>query len=175
MITVVAVTGIKAQETYEAVEQTQRTIPHQTRKHIILQPGMTLDDYSRFIVKELNKEIQTEFALVCQWDGFGRNVELWDDAFLEYDYVGAPWFQGETGNGGLSLRSKRFLEASAALPDPFCAEDAYLCQYKRKELESLGLKFAPIDVALRFSFEHPVDGIPWNRHDSWGMHGAHNL
>jgi hypothetical protein len=110
-------------------------------------------------------------VLICQADGYGRNIEHWSDEFLNFDYVGSPFPNGEVGNGGLSLRSKRFLEASAALPEPDLPEDSYLCQYHRKELESQGITFAPLEVAIRFSFEHPVEGFPWKVEQSWGAHG----
>jgi len=175
MITVCAVTGVDFQGHLSAIERTQLAIPHFTRSKFIPMAGMTRDDYSRFIVTRLNFSIDTEFVLICQADGYGIRKELWSDEFMDWDYVGAPWPNGEQGNGGLSLRSKRFLEASAALPEPDLPEDAYLCQYHRGELEQKGIRFAPLEVAIRFSFEHPVEGIEWKVERSWGFHGLWNL
>lgn len=175
MITVCAVTGIDPMGHMEAIERTQRAIPHYTKMEFRFVPGMDLPGYSEFIVKKLDSLISTEHVLICQADGFGRNIEHWTDEFLEYDYIGACWPNHEVGNGGLSLRSKRFLGASAALQSPDLPEDAYLCQYHRKELESQGIRFAPMELALRFSFEHPVEGVNWDKSQSWGTHGAwHN-
>jgi hypothetical protein len=170
MITVCSVTGVDFQGHMQAIERTQLAIPHFTRSKFIPMAGMTKDEYSKFIVNRLNHCIDTEFVLICQADGYGIHRELWSDEFLQWDYVGAPWPNGQQGNGGLSLRSKRFLEASAALPEPDLPEDAYLCQYHREELEAKGIRFAPLEVAIRFSFEHPVDGMSWNSDDSWGRH-----
>ena len=170
MITVCAVTGVDFQGHLEAIERTQLAIPHFTRSKFIPMAGMTRDEYSRFIVNRLNHCIDTEHVLICQADGYGIHKELWSDEFLDFDFIGAGWPNGEVGNGGLSLRSKRFLEASAALPEPDLPEDAYLCQYHRGELEAKGIRFAPLEVAIRFSFEHPVEGIEWNPDDSWGRH-----
>ena len=39
--------------------------------------------------------------------------------FFDYDYIGAPWpnnFVNRVGNGGFSLRSKKFLELTAKIP-----------------------------------------------------------
>ena len=175
MITVCSVTGVNITEHHEAIERTQRAIPRLTRKKLHIVPGMTLADYSNFIVLNLHEIIDTEYVLLCQADGYGRNIELWSDDFLDFDYVGAPFPTGETGNGGLSLRSKAFLDACRTMGEPTIAEDAYLCQSRRSELESMGIKFAPQDVAFRFSFEHPVPGIDWDASKSWGVHGTWNL
>jgi hypothetical protein len=170
MITVVAVTGVDLEGHLRAIERTQAAIPHFTRQHLHYSPGMTREDYSVFIVKRLHELITTEFALICQADGYGINRGLWTDEFLEYDYTGAPFPNGQVGNGGLALRSKRFLEVSAALPDPDIPEDAYLCQYRRSDVEAALMRFAPIEIAQRFSYEHPVAGHPWSPEDSWGRH-----
>lgn len=138
-------------------------------------PGMTLESYSHFIVKKLHEIIKTDHVLLVQADGYGRNPENWEEGFLGWDYVGAPFPNGEVGNGGFSLRSRRFLEACATLPDPDVPEDAYLCQFRRSQLESMGMKFAPLEVALRFSFEHPVEGIEWDASKSFGFHGKWHL
>lgn len=135
---------------------------------------MTIEQYSVYMVKSLHHDIETGFALVCQPDGYGRNVAFWSDDFLRFGYCGAPFPTGEVGNGGLSLRSKMFLEESSKLPDPQFAEDSYLCQYNRGLLENRGIQFAPLEVALRFSYEHPVDNHPWQSSMSWGFHGKWN-
>lgn len=78
-------------------------------------------------------------------------------------------------NGGFSFRSKRFLQMPTALQLPFSIpapnglegspaslhwptyehlEDVQLCVTMRSKLESAGLRFAPLDVAKRFSIEH---------------------
>lgn len=175
MITVCSVTGVDLDGHLESIQKTQASIPHYTKHRLHFVPGMTLAEYSVFIVLHLAELISTEHVLICQADGFGRHPHNWTDDFLEFDYVGAPWVTGEVGNGGLSLRSKRFLEASLQQGEPNLAEDAFLCQYRRKELEALGMKFAPIEIAQRFSYEHPVGGHPWSPQDAWGFHGKFNL
>lgn len=175
MITVCSVTGVDLQGHLESIQKTQDAIPHYTAHLIRFVPGMTREEYSKFIVQRLSELIQTEYVLICQADGFGRHKHLWTDEFLEFDYVGAPWENSEVGNGGLSLRSKRFLEASLLQGEPDLPEDSFLCQYRRKQMMAMGIRFAPLEIAQRFSYEHPVAGHPWNQQDSWGTHGKWNL
>ena len=51
----------------------------------------SLRDYSIFAVKEMHKYINSEFLMIIQRDGYPINLEAWDDQFLDYDYIGAPW------------------------------------------------------------------------------------
>ena len=79
------------------------------------------------------------------------------DDFLAWDYIGAPWVYknrpSEVGNGGFSLRSRALLQATMSLPwDGHEPEDAAICRTMRPQLESqFGLKFAPLNLAARFS------------------------
>jgi Protein of unknown function (DUF5672)/SEC-C motif len=139
-------------------------------------PLTSRQDYSRYVIKELGAHIDTDFVLLMQWDGFVINPAAWSDAFLAYDYVGARWgwpTDGHTvGNGGFCLRSKRLL---TALADPriaeFPTEDLAICRTYRAYLESAhGIRFAPDDVADRFSFEATYPkGLPF------GFHGLFNF
>lgn len=116
-------------------------------------------DYSRFIIKELYKYFDTDFVLVTQHDGWVLDADAWDDEFLEYDYIGAPWLYPEgnnMGNGGFSLRLKKLCQA-LAVDDfiiPSNPEDDCICRMYRPYLEEkYGIKFAPEDLADKFSFE----------------------
>jgi tetratricopeptide (TPR) repeat protein len=136
----------------------------------------TRDDYSRLMLKGLGAHVQTSHALVVQWDGYVVNPEAWSDAFLGVDYCGAPWPWGDenrrVGNGGFSLRSRRLLDALAS-PEVVLAgnEDETIGVHSRQWLESAhGIRFAPVEVANRFSFEvaYPI-GKPF------GFHGLFNF
>jgi hypothetical protein len=88
-------------------------------------------DYCNFCIKGLDEVVDTEFALITQYDGMATRPQFWTDEFLDYDYIGslshvdfppvknslqasnfyddfkdAHWF---TAGGGLSLRSKKLL------------------------------------------------------------------
>jgi hypothetical protein len=135
----------------------------------------SLEDYSRFMIKELLAYVATPFALVIQYDGYVLNGALWSQEFQRYDYVGARWpvHDGlDVGNGGFSLRSRRLLEA---LQDPEIAplapEDRAICRAYRALLERRhGIRFAPAAVADRFSFEALAPVAP-----TFGFHGVAHL
>lgn len=132
-------------------------------------------DYSRFMLRSLANHVDTSHALCIQWDGFVLDGGAWDPAFLTYDYIGAPWPHFDdghnVGNGGFSLRSKRLLEACAALPlSDVELEDVLISRRHRPALEASGIRFAPESVARRFSYERmsPTGS-------EFGFHGAFNL
>lgn len=132
-------------------------------------------DYSRFMLHELADHVTTNHALCVQWDGYVTNGRAWDPRFLDYDYIGAVWphfSDGKNvGNGGFSLRSKRLLKACQALPfDGELAEDIVIGRTFRDRLESVGLRFAPEEVARQFAFERTR---PTGK--EFGFHGAFNL
>lgn len=122
-------------------------------------PLRSIGEYSRFILQELRHHVETSHALVVQWDGFVAHPDLWAQAFLEQDYIGPPWFENgkihSVGNGGFSLRSKRLLEATAALSyDGSSPEDWVICVQHRAALEQeQGLRFAPLKLAHQFGVE----------------------
>jgi hypothetical protein len=133
------------------------------------------DDYSRFMLRDLVRHIDTSHALCVQWDGFVLDGRAWDPYFLNYDYIGAVWPQFDdgldVGNGGFSLRSRRLLQASAQLPEEGTqAEDIAIGRLYRPRLEREGIRFAPTDVARRFAFERgTATGC------EFGFHGSYNL
>jgi len=145
-------------------------------RHVAIDPLAGRVAYSRFVMKDLLRHIETEHMLLIQWDGYVVNPAAWRDDFLDHDYIGARWgFHKDAhcvGNGGFSLRSRRLLEA---LQDPaidlFEPEDEMICRHYRPMLESrYGMRFAPPDVADRFSFETTYpQGRPL------GFHGLFNM
>lgn len=145
-------------------------------RHIAIPPLAGRAAYSQFVIKELLRHIETEHVLLIQWDGYVVNPDAWSDEFLRHDYIGARWgFHDDAhcvGNGGFSLRSRRLLEA---LQDPaidrFEPEDLMICRDYRPLLESrYGIRFAPPEVADRFSFE-----TTYPRGRPLGFHGLFNM
>jgi hypothetical protein len=143
--------------------------------------------YSAFVLRELVTHVNTGFVLLIQWDGYVLSPTAWRREFLDYDYIGARWLAAnlgaddaarghDVGNGGFSLRSRRFLEAAAALARPLPEshlhpEDVIACRQWRPELEArANVRFAPDAVADRFSMEHALGAEP-----TFGFHGALNL
>lgn len=137
----------------------------------------SIEDYNRIILEELPKVIDTDFALVIQFDGFIINPQAFSPDFFQFDYIGAVW--GEypeyrVGNGGFSWRSRRLIEATSkhlSLRKDGLAEDLFICRQLRPLLESqYKCHFADEATANRFSYEI----VPTNQ-PTFGFHGLFNL
>lgn len=115
--------------------------------------------YSTFMLKELPRLVNLDYCLVTQWDGFILDPNLWDPAFLAFDYIGAPWPQfddgRDVGNGGFSLRSQRLLQACESIASSSHEpEDVTICRSNRSYLEEThGVRFSDTQTASRFAFE----------------------
>ena len=148
-----------------------------------------INQYSFNMIYNLDKFVESDFALVIQSDGYVVNPYSWRDEFLNYDYIGAPFalptddfsyrdIYGEifrVGNGGFSLRSKKLIHLANKLNlewkpfHGFYNEDGFICAMNRHIYENNGCKFAPLDVAKYFSHEANIPetfGI-----DPFGFHG----
>ncbi|MFA5989911.1 MAG: DUF5672 family protein [Sphingomonas sp.] len=131
--------------------------------------------YSQFLLGHLADYIETSHCLVVQWDGHVVDAKRWDPAFLDQDYIGASWPQyrdgHNVGNGGFSLRSRQLLRACQASRFMGTApEDIQICRTHRPWLEAQGLRFAPQELADRFSAERAGDPIA-----SFGYHGVWHM
>lgn len=122
------------------------------------------------------------WVLNIELDGFPVHPELWRDEFFEYDYIGAPWAMScewhhgfRVGNGGCSLRSRRFIAAMRGVdpgPDPPAADVFCCCTPEvRREVNAAGCRYAPVELAIQFSLELPVEDFPeWTHAQSFGFH-----
>jgi hypothetical protein len=153
--------------------------------------------YSDLCVHRIANMISDPYVLMWQWDGFIINPGMWTDEFLKWDYTGAPltgiWQKAAyymqmaypqwrnpfrnpnvkvVGGGGFSLRSRRFLEASAKMPgigEMYNTEDLFLCLEMRNEMEALGVRFCPEHVASSFAVTSNL-GIPHSMNEFFGFH-----
>jgi hypothetical protein len=143
---------------------------------IKIQAFKNISEWGKFVVFELFKFINTNFIILIHADGFIVNSNKWTNNFLNYDYIGSPWplskhpiaFRDVNGNicrvgNSVSLRSKKILELPTKLNLKwenfilnFPNEDGYLCAQHKVLLESKGIKFAPIGVAIHFGREYPI-------------------
>lgn len=135
----------------------------------------TIESYSQFVVQGLAPYICTSHLLLVQWDGFIIHPEAWCEEFLEYDYIGAPWPDHpepyNVGNGGFSLRSRKLLDALSQVAfSEFHPEDEQICRTHRVRLEELGVRFAPSEVASRFSYEFSQPKV-----STFGFHSLSNF
>lgn len=163
------------------------------------------NQYNDFVLR-MSKYIDSDYLLLVQDDGYIINPDLWTNEFLEYDYIGAPWPnenswielqhkdqishmrrifpKNRVGNGGFSLRSKKFLEFSAQFQS--CngiGEDSFLCTTMYDQAIEYGIKFAPLELAVIFSYENPCVEFDceWNTkmvldtNKHFGWHGRNFL
>jgi len=124
--------------------------------------------YDEFIMRKLGSLVSTDYVLNIQWDGYVLNGSAWSDEFLKYDLVGAPWFWDRmVGNMGFSLLSRRLLlELANNEKYPIASPmDNNVCRVYKPQLEEAGIKFAPYELAGKFSVENePYTG-------QFGWHG----
>jgi hypothetical protein len=156
--------------------------------NVVIDTLSSYTSFNNFCLRVVPYFIKSEFALYMQGDGFPLNPHLWTDEFYEYDYIGAPWpaywlkeeyvfdknldGHNKGGNGGFSLRSKKFLQLSSQLPyfENF-NEDEYVCFIKENWLTENGIKFSNIEIGKKFSHE---SDWPNHHNDLNQVFGFHN-
>jgi hypothetical protein len=136
--------------------------------------NLNIDDYNKLLTtKSFYDHIPTEMFLVFQTDSIIiPKYSFLIDAFLKYDYVGAPWtidgpLHGNIGNGGFSLRRKtKMLEIIEKVPYRFGdAEDVYF------SISPVSLYKPSWEQAKLFSVEHVFSEITFGCHKPWdGRH-----
>lgn len=175
-VTLIALTSLDFEGHKKAIDKSCEGIEWGGVKIIWDETIKTIDDWNRKIIYELANYVATPYALLFHADGYPINAHAWQENFLDYDYVGAPWplptdsysYRTEEGElvrvgNSVSLRSKRLLELPRKLNLEWRGyygntnEDGFLCVHNRKALEAEGIKFAPLDVAKYFSKEHEIE------------------
>jgi len=210
-ITLISVSSVKIPEAINAIKKSKEkinfydTILVSDERPIDLPSDINYEhcdkitnikEYSYYMIYNLHKHIKSDFCLVVQYDGYVSNPDKWNDEFLNWDYIGAPWPIKEdayidpfgnhirVGNGGFSFRSKKLIELPTFVEIPFevnvgdfykhmnagCySEDGNISVHNRHIFEENGCKFAPVDIAAQFSRE---SNIPENQGiEAFGFHG----
>lgn len=176
----------------EAILFTDSNISVSGIRTVNIAPINTIDAYSDFMLR-LTDYLDTDYALIIQDDGFVLNFGQWTDVFLNYDFIGAPWpeekswidcqqyknYVNRVGNGGFSLRSRRFMELSSNFDTcEGLGEDVFLCNKNYQYMINNGIKFAPLEIAAGFSYENNL--IDWkqrevlNPDNHFGFHGKNS-
>lgn len=174
-VTLVAVGSEKYREMHQkALDYSCRGIEFGAVKNIVADIN-DINDWNYFIIYRLHNYVDTSHCLLIHHDGFVINPDSWNENWLQYDYIGSPFplptddvsYRDPEGNlvrvgNSVSLRSKRMLE----IPDkkhwdwvPFHGwynEDGALCCMWRKDLEELGMKYAPFEEAIFFGRERQL-------------------
>ncbi len=172
-VTLIALTNKNFDEHKEAIDKSCEGIEFGAVKIIWDEKCNSIDEWNRKIIQELWKYVDTTHVLLVHADGYVINPELWDDEWLKYDYIGAPWplptddysYKDEHGElqrvgNSVSLRSRElmYLASKREWKSYYgnTNEDGFICCHNRKWLEAQGMKFAPLEVAVHFSKEHTI-------------------
>jgi hypothetical protein len=169
-----------------------------------LNENMLDDDENRFgfrddFLRDVKHYMTDDFCLNVQHDSCVINADKWDKRFLESDYIGAPWpmqiiqssdmvagriptdqIPTTVGNGGFSLRSRKFVENSVGLESHHKNEDLNICIFNYHHLASRGVKIADEALAAKFSFERSTNRTPHAKprlfftYGTFGFHGDFN-
>jgi hypothetical protein len=175
---------------------TSEKISNKNHEIINIEKFKDINDYSDFILN-IGRFIKSDHVLIIQDDGHIVNPDKWDSSFLNYDYVGAPWpsnykwrkrwkranyqdayknaKKNRVGNGGFSLRSKKFLNYSSQFAS--CngiAEDVFLCLVNYENAVEYGIKFAPFEVAYQFSLEVSLKGKNYRKESTDSIFNTEN-
>jgi glycosyltransferase involved in cell wall biosynthesis len=145
---------------------------------IRIQKMKDIDQWSHFIVYDLDYFIDTDYIILVHSDGFIVNPFEWKDDFLNYDYIGAPWplpsddfsYRDIHGNivrvgNSVSLRSKKLLALPKKINIPwesdhgYFNEDGFVCVKNKHIFEEHGMRFADIDIAKYFAHEVMIPEI----------------
>lgn len=197
-ITLIAVTSVNIWKTIKALQYSMRDIefgevtlvthkkplflPHEI-KYQHIDKIDNIDKFNYAMVYKLHEYVHKDYALLIHADGFVINPYVWDDEFLKYDYIGAPWpippeedkvsYRDEDGNlyrvgNSVSLRSRKLMELPQKLDMawvPFHGwynEDGFICVNRRKIFEKNGCRYASPELAAHFSQERmtpETDGV----------------
>lgn len=123
-----------------------------------VKPWGTIQDFCGCLWYEVHNFVKTSHFLTIQWDGWVIDPGMWDNEYLQYDFVGAPWWYNDGYNvgNGTALRSVKlmqFLSRHRDLLPVYGKEDELLGRVYRPILEHQGFKWAPEQLASKFGME----------------------
>lgn len=135
--------------------------------------------WSRWTWQGAAPYVRTTHALCIQWDSWVTEPGMWRPEYLDYDYIGAPWWYKDgmnVGNGGFCLRSTKLMrylrKHRDRLPCKDALDDDLLCRRYRPTLEQEGFTWAPEALASDFAFEVQRPS-PHSHH--FGFHACYNF
>src|SRR5262245_13786964 len=134
--------------------------------------------WCQFVWAQVPRYVRTSHVLFIQWDSWIMDPVMWSDEFMQFDYIGSPWWYLDgrnVGNSGFSLKSTALIRYVRKHADRYpCSstlEDDLMCRHYRSALEQDGFVWATEEMATPFAFEvkRPT---PDSRH--FGFHAMHN-
>jgi hypothetical protein len=135
--------------------------------------------WSRHFWTGIAPHMRTSHALCIQWDSWIVDPTMWRDEYLDFDYIGAPWWYKDgmnVGNGGFCLRSTKLMrfvhKHRAELPCVTSSDDDLYCRKYRPTLEAAGFVWANEKLAYNFAFECVRPDVTAKH---FGFHAAFNF
>jgi hypothetical protein len=208
-VTLIAYSSHEVQETIVSLQKCQEGLdffevklltheqPINLPKNIIYEyaPEINhINDFNLYMFKFLGTHVNTAHALYVQAHSWILHPELWDDNWLQYDYIGSPWPYKEdayvawgsgkhirNGNGGFSLRSSRIMSIPYDHDLPLLREqgwtneDGNICSYYSELMLALDVKYAPVEIAAKFAYENPVPENNYGSMKTFGFHRNHRI
>ncbi|MEP7084407.1 MAG: tetratricopeptide repeat protein, partial [Betaproteobacteria bacterium] len=129
-------------------------------------------EHSRYAAKELVRLVTTPYALLIQWDAFVVHGQAWSAHFLDCDYLSALRSAAEPADGGITLVSRRLLEAlgDARIADISNLDLALRSTYRPLLEREFGIRYPATALSEQFAFgEQPPIGQPF------GFQGLYNM
>lgn len=176
-VTLILLSGIgyETEKNITAINKSCEGVEWGAVKYIQQGNVTNIDSWNKAIIYDLHSYVNTDFAMLIHADGYVINPSAWQDSFLDYDFIGAPWplprddYSYRTpdnkvirvGNS-VSIRSKRMLVLPSQLKLEWKSyygntnEDGFLCVHNRERILQAGCKFAPLEIAKYFSKEHEI-------------------
>ena len=130
--------------------------------HVAIGHLGSLSDYSDWCLTRMHEFIDTPHFITVQHDGWILNPDVWDPAWLNYDYMGPLFLQEHqpndwsVGSGGFSFRSKAMMEYVAKISPKWEKgawphEDGEICKHHRATLQAAGFKYPTALEAAKFA------------------------
>lgn len=132
-------------------------------------------DAGAFYYSAAMREVNTDFALMYEWDAGIHDPSKWLPEFFAYDYIGAPWITArgidEVGNGGFTLMSKKLGHFICDNVEQYPVyTDMDVCRGTcRRAYDAAGFKWPDAKLASFFSWE-----LGPRNPEHFGFHGAFN-
>lgn len=133
------------------------------------------EEAGRFYYSAAMAKVETDFALMLEWDAGIFDASKWRSEFFNYDYIGAPWVRPigdphDVGNGGFTLMSKRLGHFVCQNRQRYpVTTDWNFCRDQRRNFERHGFKWPNAALASYFAWE-----LGPRNYDHFGYHGAFN-
>lgn len=113
----------------------------------------------QFYYSRAMETVETDFALMLEWDAGIFDPTKWRADFFDYDYIGAPWVRPagdhfDVGNGGFTLMSRKLGQFAVTNSRRFPVyTDWDFCRFQRPAYEAAGFIWPNAKLASYFAWE----------------------